>query len=162
MLKERVCQREMMTTVPRFFGLSREKSLSEGAVGSSLCCRGKRGPGREIKCLFIFSQGGVWQGIEALSKDITLMLACEKWVKSTGNCLIYMVSSVVTLCDPMDYSLPGSSVHGTLQARMLEWVAISPPPGDLPNPRMEPKSLMPPSLAGGFFTASATWQAPAA
>ena len=38
-----------------------------------------------------------------------------------------------TLCDPMDHSPPGSSVHGTLQARILEWVAI-PPPGDLPNP----------------------------
>ena len=30
-----------------------------------------------------------------------------------------------TLCDPMDYSLPGSSVHGILQARTLEWVAMS-------------------------------------
>ena len=30
-----------------------------------------------------------------------------------------------TLCDPMDYSLPGSSIHGILQARILEWVAIS-------------------------------------
>ena len=29
-----------------------------------------------------------------------------------------------TLCDPMDYILPGSSVHGILQARILEWVAI--------------------------------------
>ena len=29
-----------------------------------------------------------------------------------------------TLCDPMDCSLPGSSVHGVLQARILEWVAI--------------------------------------
>ena len=28
------------------------------------------------------------------------------------------------LCDPTDSSLPGSSVHGTLQARVLEWVAI--------------------------------------
>ena len=28
-------------------------------------------------------------------------------------------------CDPRDYSLPGSSVHGILQARVLEWVAIS-------------------------------------
>ena len=27
-----------------------------------------------------------------------------------------------TLCDPVDYSLPGSSVHGILQARILEWV----------------------------------------
>ena len=30
-----------------------------------------------------------------------------------------------TLCDPMDCSLPGFSVHGILQARLLEWVAIS-------------------------------------
>ena len=30
-----------------------------------------------------------------------------------------------TLCDPMDYSLPGSSLHGNLQARILGWVAIS-------------------------------------
>ena len=30
-----------------------------------------------------------------------------------------------TLCDPMDYSLPGSSVHWIFQARILEWVAIS-------------------------------------
>ena len=32
--------------------------------------------------------------------------------------------SYLTLCDPMDYSLPGFSVHGILQARILEWVAI--------------------------------------
>ena len=31
----------------------------------------------------------------------------------------------LTLCDPMDCSLPGSSVHGFLRARILEWVAIS-------------------------------------
>ena len=30
-----------------------------------------------------------------------------------------------TLCNPLDCSLPGSSVHGILQARILEWVAIS-------------------------------------
>ena len=34
-----------------------------------------------------------------------------------------------------------------------------PPPGDLPNPGIEPTSLMSPALAGGFFTASATWRA---
>ena len=33
--------------------------------------------------------------------------------------------SCLTLCDPMDYSLPGSSVHGIFQARVLEWIAIS-------------------------------------
>ena len=35
------------------------------------------------------------------------------------------LSSVRTLCDPMDCSLPGSSVHGIFQAEVLEWVAIS-------------------------------------
>ena len=32
--------------------------------------------------------------------------------------------SCLSLCDPMDYSPPSSSVHGILQARILEWVAI--------------------------------------
>ena len=36
-----------------------------------------------------------------------------------------VAQSCPTLCDPMDCSLPGSSVHGVLQARVLEWVAIS-------------------------------------
>ena len=42
-------------------------------------------------------------------------------------------------CDPVDCSPPGSSVHGILQARILEWAAI-PFSEDLPNPRIEPKS----------------------
>ena len=36
-----------------------------------------------------------------------------------------VAQSCLTLGDPMDYSPPGSSVHGILQARILEWVAIS-------------------------------------
>ena len=36
-----------------------------------------------------------------------------------------VAQSCLTLCDPMDCSLPGSSVHGILQARVLEWVAIA-------------------------------------
>ena len=36
-----------------------------------------------------------------------------------------VTQSCLTLCDPMDYSPPGSSVHGILQARVPEWVAIS-------------------------------------
>ena len=34
------------------------------------------------------------------------------------------LQSCLTLCDPMDCSLPGSSVHGILQARILEWIAV--------------------------------------
>ena len=36
-----------------------------------------------------------------------------------------VAQSCLTLCDPMDCSPPGFSVHGILQARILEWVAIS-------------------------------------
>ena len=50
-----------------------------------------------------------------------------------------VTQSCLTLCDPMDCRLPGSSVCGILQARVLEWVAVS-SPGDLPNPGIEPMS----------------------
>ena len=48
-----------------------------------------------------------------------------------------------TLCDPMDYSLPGSSVHRISQARMLDRLPFS-SPGNLPDPGTEPVS---PALA---------------
>ena len=49
------------------------------------------------------------------------------------------LQSCLTLCDPMDHSLLGSSVHGVLQARILEWVAM-PSSGDLPGPEIESRS----------------------
>ena len=39
-------------------------------------------------------------------------------------CCCLVPNSCLILCDPMDHSLPGSSVHGILQTRILEWVAI--------------------------------------
>ena len=58
------------------------------------------------------------------------------------------------LCNPVDCSLPGSSVHGIFQAKTREWVAISRIlSGNLPDLRIEPASLMSPALAGRFFTA---------
>ena len=53
--------------------------------------------------------------------------------------LVLVTQLCLTLCNPMDCSLPGSSVHGIFQARVLEWVAIS-SSGDLPDPGMEPRS----------------------
>ena len=45
----------------------------------------------------------------------------------------------LTLCNPMDCSLPGSSVHGILQEEY--WSGLPcPPPGDLPNPGIEPRT----------------------
>ena len=69
-----------------------------------------------------------------------------------------MLSHVWIFCNPMYCSPPGSSVHGSLQARVLEWLPF-PLPGDLPNPGIEPVSLTSPALAGRLFTTSAIWEA---
>ena len=53
--------------------------------------------------------------------------------------------SCPTLCNSIDCHLPGSSVHGTLQARILEWVAIF-SSGDLPDPGTELMSPASPTL----------------
>ena len=46
-------------------------------------------------------------------------------------------------------------------SRQEDWSELlCPPPGGLPNPGIEPTSLASPALAGGFFTTSATWEAP--
>ena len=55
--------------------------------------------------------------------------------------------SCLTLCNPMDRSLPGSYVHGLSQARILEWISISHSRGS--DPGIEPRL---PTLAGRSFT----------
>ena len=52
---------------------------------------------------------------------------------------VLVTQSCSTLCDSMDCSPPGSSLHGIHQARILEWVPFS-SPGDLPEPGIEPRS----------------------
>ena len=55
--------------------------------------------------------------------------------------------------------MPGSSVHGT--SRQEYWSGLPrPPPGDLPDPGMEPTSLRSPASAGSFLSTSTTWEAP--
>ena len=69
-----------------------------------------------------------------------LMCVCQVKVKVTQSCL--------TVCDPMDYSLPGSSVHGIFQTRY--WIGLPfPSPGDLPNSGIKP---WPPVLQVGFLS----------
>ena len=63
-------------------------------------------------------------------------------------CCFLVTKSCLTLCDPMDCSLPGSSDHGISQARILEWVAIS-----FSSESFQPWDRTHVScLAGGFFT----------
>ena len=62
----------------------------------------------------------------------------------------------LTLCNSMDCSLLGSSVHGILLARIPEWVTM-PSSRDLPDPGIKSAS---PALAGRFLITSITWEAP--
>ena len=59
-----------------------------------------------------------------------------------------VAQSCPTLCDPVDCSLPGSSVHGVLQAKYWSGLPF-PSPGDLPDPGIEPRS---PTLQAGALT----------
>ena len=64
------------------------------------------------------------------------------------------LQSYLTLCDPIDCSPPGSSIHGIFQARVLKWVAIAfsrllSSMWNLPRPRI---SYVSPTLASGFLT----------
>ena len=60
-----------------------------------------------------------WKPCLKSSPESNLLKACSK----VPVCAVGQVWP--TLCNPMDCSLPGSSVHGNFQARILEWVAIS-------------------------------------
>ena len=86
------------------------------------------------------------QGIFPTQKSNSHLLHLLHWqtgslplVPHIRECICMCVCVCVTqscpiLCDPMGCSPPGSSLHEILQARILDWVAIS-SPGDLPDPR---------------------------
>ena len=71
-------------------------------------------------------QGIFWTQVSHIARGCFTSWATREaqilhWTKSESE----VAQSCPTLCDPMDCSLPGFSVHGIFQARVLEWVAIS-------------------------------------
>ena len=106
-------------------------------------------------------RGGLWwaggQGLERGEVWVKMFKRTKKqW--EDDNCQVLpnvpptcthakSLQSCQTVCDPMDCSPPGSSVHGILQAWILEWVAFL-SPGDLPDPGIVPRS---PTLQADFF-----------
>ena len=55
-----------------------------------------------------------------------VMYGCESWtIKKAAAAAAASLQSCLTLCNPIDGSPPGSPVPGILQARTLEWIAIS-------------------------------------
>ena len=76
--------------------------------------------------------------------------------KSSFTAWAKLFQSSLTLYDPTDCSLLGSSVHGILQARILKCIAM-PSSRGFPDPWIKPAFLRSVTLAGMFFTTSATW-----
>ena len=65
------------------------------------------------KCQQTFASRILWHEIDII------------WDKlSSAPCLCLVTQACLTLCDPVDCNLPGSFVHGIIQAKILEWVAI--------------------------------------
>ena len=97
---------------------------------------------------------GKWVDI-ILEEADPVRWAFKNMVSSLTVCVL-AAQSCLTLCDPMDYSLPGSSVHEILQATILEWVTICFSRGSS-RPR---NGTWVSCIAGRFFTIWATREAP--
>ena len=92
-----------------------------------------------------------------------VVLYYQKTYLTKSNVYMRECAKSLQLCpslwDSMDRSQPGSSIHWTLQARILEWVGMLPSRGSFP-PRDRTLISMSFTLTGRFFTTSATWEAP--
>ena len=87
------------------------------------------------------------------SQDMeTTWLSLDKWMDKDCCCVVLVTQSCLTLCDHMDCSPPGSSVHGILQARTLECIVIPFSRGSS-QPRDQIQVFC---TAGRFFTIWAT------
>ena len=69
-----------------------------------------------------------------------------------------LLQSCPTLCNPMDCSLPGSSIHRILQARILEGVAMPSSKGIFPTQESNSCLFHLQQCQTGFFTTSITWE----
>ena len=97
----------------------------------------------------------------AVTCKVFMYILCASRILRSSSCYCScsVSQSCPTLWDSMDCSPPDSSVLGIFQARYwsgLPFLSL----GDLPDPGIKPVSLVSPALAGGFFTTSASWEAP--
>ena len=121
-------------------GMLRGARLSPGALAGTL-------GSEEVSREHPWSGRPGWPAATGVYVELLRLSCCKNIPTSSRNNPHYLLAELcakslqacLALCDPMDCSPPGSSVHGTLQPRMLEWVAM-PSSGDLPHPGIEPGS----------------------
>ena len=90
----------------------------------SLSCIGE-GNGNPLQCSCPENPrdgGAWWAAVYGVAQSRTRL---KRLSSSSSNDFSEVVQSCPALCDPVDCSLPGSSVHGIFQAIVLEWIAIS-------------------------------------
>ena len=109
--------------------------------------------------LWSWRQQGVGVGVTPLKsrvrRQISAFLMSPGFFlgrKAAAAAAVKSLPSCPTLCDPMDCIPPGSSVHGSLQARILEWVAISSSSRASSPPRDQTRVSRGSCIAGRFFT----------
>ena len=88
-------------------------------------------------------------GIESMSPALAgTFFTTDPRGKPWPRCCVLSLQLYLTLCNPMNYRPPGSSVQGIIQAKIL---VACPSPEDLPDPGIEPTSLMSPVLADRYL-----------
>ena len=93
------------------------------------------------------------RGRKFISQKVVILDMVKKEFYLLKKVKVLVTESCTTLCNPMDCSLPGSSVHGILQSRILEWVAMLFSRGS----SRSRDQIQISHIAGRFFTVWATW-----
>ena len=100
---------------------------------------------------FLLQKLSLWGGGSLLIGKQNWIIKLSATFDHLCVCVCMSAQSYLTLCSPMDYSLPGSSVCGIFWAIILKWVAI-PFSRASSQPRIEPMSLASPAFAVKSFT----------
>ena len=107
-----------------------------------------------FECILLLHLLPLFFGNPVIHKVYLIHLPSIPIISSTGICA-KSFQLCLTLCDPMDCSPPGSL--SMRFSRQEYWSGLlCPPPRHLPDPGIEPVSVICPTLAGGFFTTNAT------
>ena len=116
-----------------------------------------------VRChVELFADFQTWSGLgfKSLNRFHETLFPHLLWVKwSKWDMLMLSRFSCVWFCNPWTVVRESPLPMGFSRQKYRNGLPC-PPLGDLPNPVIEPMSLMSPALAGGFFTTSATWGAP--
>ena len=114
------------------------------------CLENPRDGGAWLAAVYGVAQSQTWlKWLSSSSSRLVVEAQTKKFIQSESCCVCAQLC--LTFGDPMECSLPGFSVHGILQARILEWVAISYPCGSSQS-RDQTRVFCTYCTAGCFFT----------